>query len=560
MASQSSVSKVWQVYPRPQLKRYNYVNLNGWWDFTICDSDTIPTEYSWQIQVPFCPESELSGVKQQVSPGQSLFYRRYFQRPAASGRVLLHVGAADQITSIYVNQKKLAVHEGGYTTFTVDITEALQQENELVIHCLDDLRSPRLPYGKQTLKPGGMWYTPVSGLWQTVWLEAVPEQYIRELSIQVDLKAAKVTVTPPLDGQVLFEGKKLPLVNGTATLTPDSPRHWTPEDPHLYDFTVETGEDRVESYFALRTIEAKTVDGIPRLCLNGKPYFFHGLLDQGYWPEGIYTPASPEGYARDIIIAKTMGFNTLRKHIKVEPEEFYYQCDKLGMIVFQDMVNNGDYRFLRDTGLPGTVCKKRKDHRLHQDPDSRKAFLTSMEETVQQLKNHPCILYWTIFNEGWGQFEADKAYDRLRSLDASRIIDATSGWFWQNKSHVDSHHIYFGGWKAMKAQHRPVVLSEFGGFICPIPGHRFKEGKAFGYRYCATAEKFQQRLIKLYRKRILSAIPKGLSGAILTQLSDVEEEINGLVTYDRQVIKTDEASMQSLANQLQTAIAQKTDR
>ena len=252
-----------------------------------------------------------------------------------------------------------------------------------------------------------------------------------------------------------------------------------------------------------------------------------------------------------------MGFNTLRKHIKVEPEEFYYQCDKLGMIVFQDMVNNGDYRFLRDTGLPGTVCKKRKDHRLHRDPDSRKAFFTSMEETVQQLKNHPCILYWTIFNEGWGQFEADKAYDRLRSLDASRIIDATSGWFWQKKSDVDSHHIYFGGWKAMKAQHRPVVLSEFGGFICPIPGHRFKEGKAFGYRYCSAAEKFQQRLIKLYRKRILSAIPKGLSGAILTQLSDVEEEINGLVTYDRQVIKTDEASMQSLARQLQEAVQSK---
>jgi beta-galactosidase/beta-glucuronidase len=251
---------------------------------------------------------------------------------------------------------------------------------------------------------------------------------------------------------------------------------------------------------------------------------------------------------------KQLGFNTLRKHIKVEPEEFYYQCDRLGMIVFQDMVNNGDYRFLRDTGLPGTVCKKRKDHRLHRDPDSRKAFLTSMEETVAQLQNHPSILYWTIFNEGWGQFEADKAYDRLCSLDESRIIDATSGWFWQNKSHVDSHHIYFGGWKAMKPRHRPVVLSEFGGFICPIAGHRFKDGKAFGYRYCATAEKFRQRLIKLYRKRILPAIPKGLSGAILTQLSDVEEEINGLVTYDRQVIKADEKAMQLLARELQKAM------
>ena len=547
-------SAPWPVYPRPQLKRNSYVNLNGQWDFAVCASGELPRNYDQKIQVPFCPESRLSGVNRQIQPGKYLFYRRSFHRPTEGDRVLLHVGAADQIATIYVNQKALFTHEGGYTSFTVDITEALADENELVIRCLDDLRSTRLPYGKQTLKPGGMWYTPVSGLWQTVWLEGVPSEYIRSLSVTVDLQSAHVTVTPPLEGCVLFEGKKLPLVNGAVTLTPEEPRLWSPEDPHLYDFIVETAQDRVTGYFALRTVEAKTVNGIPRLCLNGKPYFFHGLLDQGYWPDGIYTPASADAFEKDIQSMKQLGFNTLRKHIKVEPEEFYYQCDRLGMIVFQDMVNNGDYRFLRDTGLPGTVCKKRKDHRLHRDPDSRKAFLASMEETVAQLQNHPSILYWTIFNEGWGQFEADKAYDRLCSLDESRIIDATSGWFWQNKSHVDSHHIYFGGWKAMKTRHRPVVLSEFGGFICPIAGHRFKDGKAFGYRYCATAEKFRQRLIKLYRKRILPAIPKGLSGAILTQLSDVEEEINGLVTYDRQVIKTDEASMQSLARQLQDAV------
>ena len=549
-------SFAWSVYPRPQMKRNNYVNLNGWWDFAIRDSEDCPAEFDRKIQVPFCPESQLSGVNQPIEPGQYLFYRRQFSKPEGDGSVLLHVGAADQVTTVYVNRKELAVHSGGYTSFTVDITDALQQENELVIRCMDDLRSTRLPYGKQCLKRGGMWYTPVSGIWQTVWLERVPGRYIRDLSLEVDLHQARVTVTPAMEGQVQFEGKKIRLVNGTATLIPAVPRLWSPEDPHLYDFTVEAGEDRVESYFALRTVETKTVDGIPRLCLNGQPYFFHGLLDQGYWPEGIYTPESPEAYAKDILSMKALGFNTLRKHIKVEPEEFYYQCDKLGMIVFQDMVNNGEYRFLRDTVLPTFVSKKRRDHRLHRDDRSRKAFLTVMEETVAQLKNHPSILYWTIFNEGWGQFEADRVYDRFLALDSSRIIDATSGWFWQNKSDVDSHHIYFGGWQKLKATERPLVLSEFGGFVCPIPGHRFVEGKAYGYRLCADPEALEKRMLELYQKRILPAIPKGLCAAILTQLSDVEEEINGLVTYDRQVTKLTPEAMQPLALQLQKAITE----
>lgn len=545
----------WSVYPRPQMKRRDYVNLNGEWDFAVRDSGGFPTEFDRKIQVPFCPESQLSGVNQHIEPGKYLFYRRHFSKPEGDGRVLLHVGAADQMTVVYVNQKELAAYAGGYTSFTVDITDALQQENELVIRCMDDLRDTKLPYGKQCLKRGGMWYTPVSGIWQTVWLEMVPCRHIQDLSLEVDLHQARVTVTPALDGQVQFERRKIPLVNGTAILIPKAPHLWSPEDPYLYEFAVEAGEDRVESYFALRTIETKAVDGIPRLCLNGKPYFFHGLLDQGYWPEGIYTPASPEAYAKDILSMKALGFNTLRKHIKVEPEEFYYQCDRLGMIVFQDMVNNGQYRFLRDTVLPTFVSKKRKDHRLHKDPEGRKTFLNTMEETAAQLKNHPCILYWTIFNEGWGQFEADRAYERLQALDSSRIIDATSGWFWQKKSDVDSHHIYFGGWRKLKAAKRPLVLSEFGGFVCSIPGHRFVEGKAYGYRICADPASFEKRMLDLYQKRILPAISKGLSVAILTQLSDVEEEINGLVTYDRQVTKVKPEAMQALARQLQEAIS-----
>ena len=549
----------WQVYPRPQMRRNSYVNLNGWWDFEIQDHQEPPEQYTQKILVPFCPESQLSGVNQRIDPGKYLFYRQHFCRPEQNGRVLLHVGAADQIATIYVNQKEVFTHEGGYTAFTVDITESLCDHNELVIRCLDDLRCHRLPYGKQTLKPGGMWYTPVSGIWQTVWLEVVPQTYIQQLSVNADLQQALVTIIPALEGWVLFEGKRLPLVSGKAALSPEHPRLWSPEDPHLYEFTVETEEDRIESYFALRTIETRVIDGIPRLCLNSKPYFFHGLLDQGYWPEGIYTPEPPEAYAQDIKNAKILGFNTLRKHIKVEPEEFYYQCDKLGMIVFQDMVNNGRYRFLRDTVIPTFVTKKRKDHRLHRVPDTRMTFLATMAETVMQLQNHPCILYWTIFNEGWGQFEADKAYRLLRQLDSSRIIDATSGWFWQSLSDVSSHHIYFGGWRKLKVTDKPLVLSEFGGLVCPIDGHRFSENKTYGYRFCSTDDDFRIRLYDLYRQRILPAIPKGLCGAILTQLTDVEEEINGLYTYDRQICKEDCEIMRPLAQKLQQAISSKTD-
>ena len=332
----------WQVYPRPQLKRGSYVNLNGIWDFAVSKSEDIPT-FEQKITVPFCPESLLSGLKIKVKPGSYLFYRRTFTVEQQTGRLLLHVGAADQVADIYVNQIHVCHHEGGYTAFTVDITDSLQEENELVIRCFDDLRDQTFPYGKQTMKRGGMWYTPVSGIWQTVWLEWVPEEYIRTLDIQVDMTQATITLDPPLDGAVNVSGKRYLMKGGKITIRPENPRLWSPEDPYLYKFTVETEQDKVESYFALRTIDSQVVDGIPRLCLNGKPYFFHGLLDQGYWPDGIFTPAKPECYARDIQEMKRLGFNTLRKHIKVEPEEFYYQCDKLGMVVFQDMVNNSDY-------------------------------------------------------------------------------------------------------------------------------------------------------------------------------------------------------------------------
>ena len=547
----------WEIYPRPQMRRESYVNLNGNWDFAVSPSPALPEKYDKTITVPFCPECKLSGLQEKIAPGSYLFYRRELILPAGfnRGRVLLHVGAADQIAEIYVNQKKINSHVGGYTAFTADITDALSETNELVIRCYDDLRDLSMPYGKQTLTRGGMWYTPVSGIWQSVWLECVPEQYIENLTVTNRGYSVQIAISPALEGVVTVPGVgKYPLEKGKVTITPENPHLWSPEDPYLYDFTVQTAADQVDGYFAIRCIESRTVNGIPRLLLNGQPYFFHGLLDQGYWPDGIYTPASPVSYADDILAMKRLGFNTLRKHIKVEPEEFYYQCDRLGMIVFQDMVNNGDYAYLRDTILPTVGVQKLRDRKMHKDEKARKMFLTTMAETVQQLRSHPCILYWTIFNEGWGQFHSEAVYDRLQALDNSRIIDATSGWFRQKKSDVESLHIYFGPWSNLKMADKPLILSEFGGHCYPVEEHIFNPQKAYGYKSCKSLEIFQADLEKLYRQRIIPAVAKGLCGAIYTQVSDVEDEINGLLTYDRKVCKADADAMLALARELQNAI------
>lgn len=541
----------WDIYPRPQMKRDNFLNLNGQWEFSAED-------YEGKILVPFCPESSLSGVKRHFGEGEALRYSRSFTLPAGfnKGKVLLHFGAVDQKMLCFINGQLAGGHSiGGYTAFSLDITAYLQEENTIDVIVTDDLTDKNYPYGKQTTKRGGMWYTPVSGIWQTVWLESVPETYIKDLFIDNRDGQVQIAIVPALEGTVTVEGVEYPLEDGAVSIPHDGLHLWSPEDPYLYDFTVETDTDKVESYFAARTIESKIVNGVPRLCLNGKPYFFHGLLDQGYWPEGIYTPPAPESYADDILAMKKLGFNTLRKHIKVEAEEFYYQCDKLGMIVFQDMVNNGKYSFFRDTVLPTAGIQKRSDMRLHKKTASRLNFTDNMRETVWQLKNHPCILYWTIFNEGWGQFDSDRVYEILKELDDTRIIDSTSGWFRRKQSDVESLHIYFNFWHRLKPHKtRPLVLSEFGGFALPVEGHIFNPDNAYGYKNCKSLEDFRQAFEKLYRERILPAIPKGLCGAIYTQVSDVEDEINGILTYDRRVNKGRKEAMQALAEAMQKAI------
>ncbi len=536
----------WEVHPRPQLRRDSYVNLNGTWDFAVTADKELPEAYDHKILVPFCPESQLSGLKFHPKDGAYLCYRRNFTLPEGfrKARVLLHIGAADQVAEIYVNQIRLATHRGGYEAFSVDITEVLQEENELVIRCVDDLRDKTYPYGKQTLKRGGMWYTPVSGIWQSVWLESVPENYIQKLNIMNRGGSVTITAEPELEGTVTVKGLgQFPL---GSTITPEDPHFWSPEDPYLYEFTVETAEDKAESYFALRTLDVRNVDGYARLCLNGKPYFFHGLLDQGYWPDGLLTPADPACYEQDILAMKAMGFNTLRKHIKVEPEQFYYDCDRLGMVVFQDMVNNGDYSFLRDTALPTIGFQTMNDKNLHKKNAVRGRFLEGMAATVNQLKNHPCICYWTIFNEGWGQFESDRVYEMFKRLDDTRFIDTTSGWFRRNKSDVDSRHVYFKPIR-LTAGEKPLVLSEFGGYSYKPKGHVFNVDKTYGYGKFEDREAFADAVEKLYLEQVVPAYRQGLCAAIYTQVSDIEDETNGILSYDRKVTKLDESRMQKVA-------------
>lgn len=545
----------WQVYPRPQMRRDSYINLNGEWDFAV--SSEKPATFDMGITVPFCPESRLSGIGRHFEEGAPLWYRRKFVLPGGfrRERVLLHIGAADQTAEVFVNGQHLCRHEGGYASFSVDITEALAEENELVIRCTDDLRDQAFPYGKQVRNRGGMWYTPVSGIWQTVWLESVPEAYIEKLNIENHGASVTISTVPPLEGTVSVEQLgQFPLENGRVTIAPENPRFWCPDAPYLYRFTVETAQDKVESYFAIRSLEIKKVGEYPRLCLNGKPWFFHGLLDQGYWPEGLLTAPAPESYADDILAMKNLGFNTLRKHIKVEPEEFYYQCDRLGMIVWQDMVNNGSYRYFRDTVLPTVGIQKRNDRRLHRDERSRNAFRQGAADAVNQLKNHPCICYWTIFNEGWGQFDSDRVCRWFRTLDATRFIDTTSGWFRGKNTDVDSRHQYFGKLRLKGDGLRPLVLSEFGGKTWRVEGHIFNPDKTYGYGACPTKEALNEAVASLYRESILPAVEKGLCAAIYTQVSDVEDEVNGLMTYDRRVVKPDGDTMLPIAQALRDAM------
>ena len=551
---ESDSSTAWEEeYPRPQMKRNSYFSLCGNWDLS-CKKDE-QEERLGTIRVPFPPESRLSGVERQLKKGGQYIYRRTFILPDGfiRSRVLLNFGAVDQITSVFVNDTRVGDHVGGYLPFTMDITDALREgENDLRVEVIDNLDSD-LPYGKQRKNRGGMWYTPISGIWQPVWLESVPEEYISSLKLTPTLNSITIEVNGgKADKLVTIQTPSGPVehrfTGNSITIPVASPVLWTPENPYLYFFTLTNGEDTVESYFALRTVTIEESNGQAYICLNGKPMFFHGLLDQGYFSDGIYLPATPAGYVFDICTMKSLGFNMLRKHIKVEPDLFYYYCDKYGMIVFQDMVNSGKYRFFFDTALPTIGFKQGISHRASNR--RREAFESDLHEMVIHLYNHPCVCYYTIFNEGWGQFDADRIYKNMKALDPTRVWDATSGWFVEHDSDVTSEHVYFRKLNLKADPKRPCVLSEFGGYSWKLTEHSFNLDQTYGYKKFTDRNAFVRALEDLYRKEVIPAIQNGLCAAVLTQVSDVEDETNGLVTYDRQVVKVDHASMSALAQEL----------
>ena len=555
-----SMDKVtpWNEYPRPSLVRDSFFCLNGHWDFALTDGDA-PANYPEKILVPFPPESYLSEIGRSTEY-RTVFYRRFFSLPKdfskEGDRVILHFGAVDQIADVYLNGKEIAHHEGGYLPFSIDVTEFLCDSNELVLKATDTL-DPKYPYGKQTKKRGGMWYTPVSGIWQTVWIESVPENYIKGLKITTDDVSATIQVRA--DGEKLLtleSGESYKFDGNEIKITPENPQKWSPESPFVYNFTIKCGEDEVKSYFALRKIEAKVINGTPRLCLNGEPYIFNGLLDQGYFPDGIFLPATSEGYKYDILRCKEMGFNMLRKHIKVEPEIFYHLCDTLGMVVFQDMVNNSNYSFMFDTALPTVGMKRFPDKILHTNPEHRRIFREHMLGTLEHLHNFPSILYYTIFNEGWGQFCADENYEIAKAYDPTRIYDATSGWFWRSKSDVDSRHVYFKKVKLGKVTERPIAISEFGGYSYRVEGHLFGE-QNYGYTSLDDKQAFEDKFIALYENEILPIIDSGVSALVYTQVSDVEDETNGLMTYDRKVTKPDVERVRAMMEKIRSAIKNK---
>lgn len=544
----------WNIYPRPTLVRDSFISLNGEWDFSVSRSQDLPNSYTEKITVPYPPQSKLSGVGRILDTEDIVYYRRTFKAPShqAGERVILHFGAVDNEALVFINGKVLGEHLGGYLPFSFDITEHLREDNELTVKVIDRLDHD-YPYGKQRTDRGGMWYTPTSGIWQTVWLEVVPCVYIERIKTDTDDRSARIKLfcnAQRISAELIDDGGDISVEGNEITVRPKDPKSWSPEDPYLYRIRITADLDTVESYFALRRIEIKDVNGIARICLNGEPYYFHALLDQGYFEDGIFLPGSPEGYTNDIELAKSFGFNTLRKHIKIEPEHFYYECDRLGIIVFQDFVNNSDYSFFRDTALPTIGFKRINDKRLKRSERAKEIFISHSKATVEHLYNHPSICLWTIFNEGWGQFDADRLYKTVKEWDDSRVIDATSGWFRQKESDVLSLHIYFKKAKLPKRSSRPMILSEFGGYCYAVKGHLFDEEKSYGYRNCKTLERYRSDFSELYREQIIPLIEQGLCASVYTQLCDVEEEINGIVTYDRKVAKLDREEALEISKKL----------
>lgn len=532
-------------YPRPQFVRNSYINLNGCWKCEFSKSSELPSDFKTDITVPFSPETPLSGVGRVLEPSEYLHYEKRFNIPSDfnKGRVFIHFGAVDQIADVYLDGVHVGSHSGGYTPFSFEITDNIKEgENRLNVTVRDFSDTKQYSRGKQKFNRGGIWYSPQSGIWQTVWLESTPKEYLHSVKITPDFDNEQVRFDFKADAEVLvsvYDGDMLIAETAEKVVRIPNFKPWSPESPFLYNVVFSCGKDRVRSYFGMRKFSVgKDENGMPRLFLNNKPYFHNGLLDQGYYPDGFLTPPSNEAMEYDVKTVKKMGFNMLRKHIKIEPLLWYHYCDVNGILVWQDMVNGGGKYGLEVSVLPfigvnldDTNYKTFK----RTDASQRESYYKELREMLDALYNCPCIALWVPFNEGWGQFDSAKAYKFIKEFDKTRVVDSTSGWHDRGVTDVISKHIYFTPIK-VKAGAKPYVLSEFGGFSHRVNGHTFNN-KMFGYKIYNSPESLAKAYKKTFEKVIIPQISKGLSATVYTQLTDVEDELNGLLTYDRKVVK-----------------------
>ena len=537
-------------YPRPQLVRDSYICLNGMWDYAIRKEKEIPSSFDGKILVPFSPETPQSGVNRVLHPDEWLFYRTelVFPNSFIKDKVILHFGAVDQIAEVFYNGALIQKHAGGFLPFEIDIKPYITKDkNELVVRVKDLTDTSFYSRGKQRIKKGGIWYSPQSGIYMPVWMESVTNDYVKNIKItpDIDKSVVKIKVTSKCNTATFTLSKNKIEIPCKEVEIPIKNMHlWAPEDPYLYQFSIKTETDKVNSYFAMRKISTfKDNDGYRKIMLNNQPYFMKGVLDQGYYKNGFLTPSSDEDYINDIQLVKSLGFNTARKHIKIESLRWYYHCDRLGLLVWQDFVNGGSTYKFSTIAFPLITGIHHKDTNYkkfsRQDANGRAMAESEFIETIELLYNCPCIVLWTIFNEGWGQFDAKRIYEDIKNIDPTRLYDHASGWHDQGVSDTKSLHVYFKPVKMPKAKQvkdRAIILSEAGGYELKIKGHCTNHKKSV-YRTMKDAAALEEQYEKFIKRDVLANIPLGLCAFIYTQLSDVEDESNGFVTYDRQIIK-----------------------
>lgn len=540
-------------YPRPQFKRDSYLNLNGIWQCEFCESEEIPLKFSYDIVVPFSPETPLSGVNRMLKSNEYLIYNKIFDLPDDfnKGKVFVHFGAVDQIAKVYLNGRFVGVHHGGYTPFSFEVSHFIQEHNTLNVVVRDLTEKNEYSRGKQKTNRGGIWYSAQSGIWQTVWLESTPDEYIPNVRITPDLD--NQTVTFEADGNItvqklIYDDENLIADTTDTVVKLENVKEWSPENPFLFDVVFKYKDDEVHSYFGMRKFSVGTDDnGMPRLMLNNKPYFMNGLLDQGYYPDGFLTPPSNEAMKFDVKSIKNLGFNMLRKHIKIEPMLWYHYCDVNGIIVWQDMINGGGNYGLEVSALPfvGINLDDSNYNTFKRTSlEARKLYYKELEEMIAALYNCPCIAVWVPFNEGWGQFDSNYAYTLLKSMDNTRIVDSASGWHDRGQTDVISKHIYFTPIK-VHSGNKPWCLTEFGGLSTRVKGHTFNN-KMFGYKIFNSKQGLTKAYKNLFEKTIIPQIKDGLSATVYTQVTDVEDELNGFFTYDRKVQKIDTEVLKSI--------------